>query len=322
MSEARAPSPSSDALSDGMGSLSIRDKALLKRSVSKHHNNNFKAGYVPVHEQYLTKTGLRGRKTLAFWTLVVLLFVLAVGNLILTMVILGVLRMGRGMQSLEHISEDAAIKFYGNTDLGDIYKRDGKLESYADVPMEITSQGGSIRLNLSVNERSSNKVTLEQYGTYLRGFEALDVHSTKGDTLFSTTSPLLNSLRNAQNLESRIVETSRIVSSLNSALKLESRNITLKGAEGTLIDGREVIWNAGEDIYLKSINGSLVLSGTDGIFLNFAQLDGSHVRHGGSSQYKLCVCMPQGKLFRVRVQNNTKTYCHEVRSSQGGNPCN
>lgn len=157
MNDLRANSPSPDRYFDGMNSLTMREKSLLKRSVSKHHNNNFKAGYVPVHEQYLHKTGIRGRKTFAFWALVGLLFMLACGNFILTTTILGVLRLGQGMQSLELVPEYSSIKFFGDADLGHVYKRDGKLEGFVDVPLEISSHNGSILINLSSNGRSVNR---------------------------------------------------------------------------------------------------------------------------------------------------------------------
>lgn len=44
---------------------------------------------------------MTGRHTFLFWTIVWLIFVLTVGNLILTLTIIGVLRLGRGMQYME-----------------------------------------------------------------------------------------------------------------------------------------------------------------------------------------------------------------------------
>lgn len=328
MSDFRGASPSSEALSDGMDSLSMRDKALLKRSVSKHHNNNFKAGYVPVHEQYLNKTGLRGRKTLAFWTLVFLLFILALGNLMLTVTILGVLRMGRGMQSLEVISEEAAVKFYGETDFDGLYKRDGRLESYLDVPLAINSQGGSIKLNLSVNDRSSNKLSLERNGTSFKGFDNFKVKTTTDRVIFSTKSPRLDAVKHAKNLTTKMAETNRLVSPLNEGLKIHGRNIYVKGAEGTLIESRDVTWSADKDIFLKSLNGSLVLSAKEGTFIDVERMRIARSRHGSHEYsaykvYKVCVCMPQGKLFKVEVPNkpNARVYCNHINMSEKNNPC-
>lgn len=44
---------------------------------------------------------MTGRNTFAFWTIVWLIFVLAVGNLCLTLTIFGVLRLGKGMEFME-----------------------------------------------------------------------------------------------------------------------------------------------------------------------------------------------------------------------------
>lgn len=71
----------------------MKDKSLNGKSSSKFHNNNFKAGYMPVENM---KPEIRGRKTFAFWTLLVLLFLLVLGNLALTITIIGVLKLGQG----------------------------------------------------------------------------------------------------------------------------------------------------------------------------------------------------------------------------------
>lgn len=44
---------------------------------------------------------MTGRNTFAFWAIVWLMFVLAVGNLCLTLTIFGVLRLGKGMEFME-----------------------------------------------------------------------------------------------------------------------------------------------------------------------------------------------------------------------------
>lgn len=60
----------------------MREKAIERRAVSKEHNSNFKAGYVPIEEERLHKTGLRGRKGNIAVCIIVLLFLLALINLI------------------------------------------------------------------------------------------------------------------------------------------------------------------------------------------------------------------------------------------------
>lgn len=62
----------------------MREKAVERRNVNKEHNSNFKAGYIPIDEERLHKTGLRGRKGNLAICVIILLFILAVINLIVS----------------------------------------------------------------------------------------------------------------------------------------------------------------------------------------------------------------------------------------------
>lgn len=70
--------------SNGPVKKSMREKAIERRCINKEHNSNFKAGYVPIEEERLHKTGLRGRKGNMAVCIVVLLFLLALINLIVS----------------------------------------------------------------------------------------------------------------------------------------------------------------------------------------------------------------------------------------------
>lgn len=70
--------------SNGPVKKSMREKAIERRTINKEHNSNFKAGYVPIEEERLHKTGLRGRKGNIAVCFVVLLFLLALINLIVS----------------------------------------------------------------------------------------------------------------------------------------------------------------------------------------------------------------------------------------------
>ncbi|KAF5286818.1 hypothetical protein FQA39_LY00351 [Lamprigera yunnana] len=316
MNDCRSISPSSDILSDGMDSLSIRDKTLLKKSISKHHNNNnnCKDGYIPVHSQDLEKVGLQGRKTFAFWTLVFLLFILAFGNLILTVVILGVLRLGQGMQSLELISKEDVLKFMGETDLGNIYKRDGKIEGFSNIPVEIIADNGSVIIKLTIKYgRSTNKVKIDQNGTNFEDIDEFEIKNKNNDLIFSSNSRDFVNYKNLNNFNTRMVETNRIVSPINKGLELEGRNIYLKGAEGTIMDSKKMDWTADQDIHLES--HSLLINSTNVVLVD---VDVSKHNEFNKAHYKVCICMPQGKLFKLRLPNvNVKIFCDQVAA----NPC-
>lgn len=94
-------------------------------------------GYEPINH-HKSSIFSQGKNAFAFWTIVTLLFILTIGNLILTLTIIGVLRLGKGMQNLELVPEAETIKFYGETDLDRVYKRDGMLEGFQDEPVSIT----------------------------------------------------------------------------------------------------------------------------------------------------------------------------------------
>lgn len=70
--------------SNGPVKKSMREKAIERRCINKEHNSNFRAGYVPIEEERLHKTGLRGRKGNIAVCFVVLLFLLALINLIVS----------------------------------------------------------------------------------------------------------------------------------------------------------------------------------------------------------------------------------------------
>lgn len=58
----------------------MREKALLKQHLNKQQVT-LQTDYMPMPDLYLQKTGLRGRKGLLFYALVVLLFAVALINL-------------------------------------------------------------------------------------------------------------------------------------------------------------------------------------------------------------------------------------------------
>lgn len=312
MNDCQSASPSSDILSDGMDTLSIPDKTALRKSIPKQ--NNCKAGYIPVHEQDIQTSNIRGRKTFAFWTLVFLLFILAIGNLILTVVILGVLRLGQGMQSLELIPEEFVLKFMGETDLGNIYKRDGKIEGFANVPVVIVADNGSIVVNLAVKYgRSINKLKIDQNGTIVRNIDEIEMKNADDEMVFSTHSRKYGNYKNVRNISASMVETNRVVSPIGKELILGGENIYFKGAEGTNMESKSLSWDADQDIRFESrsllINSSAILI-VDTVLSKHNEFS--------KAQYKVCICMPQGKLFKLRLPStNAKIFCDQVAS----NPC-
>lgn len=105
---------------------------------TKLSNDYFKIPNKNYYDMSLSKT-IEGNG-FVFWTIVLLVLILTIGNLILTIMIVGVLGIGRGMAFLELVPEANTIEFFGITDLDRIYKKDGLVEGFADVPMTITGK--------------------------------------------------------------------------------------------------------------------------------------------------------------------------------------
>lgn len=84
-------------------------------------------------------TGIMGDEpaSLLFWSLIVILFVLVIGNFILTLSIISFFKIGFGMEAIELVPEHKAIKFYGNTGFETVYKKDGLIEGFKNDPMVI-----------------------------------------------------------------------------------------------------------------------------------------------------------------------------------------
>lgn len=92
----RGVSPASEAMSDETLERNRAEKALITKTPTHSQHKTGIKNYSDKNGNDVTKAVHKGRKTFAFWTLVCLLLVLAVGNLILTFTILAVLRLGHG----------------------------------------------------------------------------------------------------------------------------------------------------------------------------------------------------------------------------------
>uniref|UniRef100_A0A182QXW7 Beta-sarcoglycan n=1 Tax=Anopheles farauti TaxID=69004 RepID=A0A182QXW7_9DIPT len=270
------------------------------------------------------------KSSFAFWIVLVLLFCLALGNLCLTLSITAILRIYRGMDNIELIQDADAVKFYGNIDFDRVYKQDGLLESFYDEPLEITGEDGDVSINLvNRNGHSHNKIQLTNTGSFLKGINHFDVKDpVTGRQVFATSRPLYNMPQGATILQAHLINSGRIASPINDTLKLQTRNkLTLKGTEGIRMEAKEVLWSADQNIFLKSDNGSTMLVGGNGVWVNVNSLPVVKSEHGvrttgsSSSQYKLCVCYPQGRIFRMAIpkSHNARVNCAHVSAKD--NPC-
>lgn len=141
--------------------------------------------------------------------------------------------------------------------------------------------------------------------------------------IFTSSFPNFGLPEGVRHLNVATAHTSRVVSPINETLTLKSPNYTrLKGNEGTIIDGSKMIWSAQGDIFLRSVNGTVVLSSAD-IYLDVQNLPVVLTHEFPPHQYKLCICMPSGMVFRVPVSSNYNSHmaCSMIDLKEGNHPC-
>lgn len=143
------------------------------------------------------------------------------------------------------------LKFSGNADLDEIYKRDGLLQGYSNDPVEIYGENGG-EVHLWAREGSQPSLSVERNViniTKVNGVRVVDKH---GKEMFSTNTPTLGLPRGVQKLDVRVAKTNRITSAVNATLQIESTSFTyLRGSEGTHMEAKHFLWKADQDITLK-----------------------------------------------------------------------
>ncbi|XP_069049960.1 beta-sarcoglycan isoform X1 [Lepisosteus oculatus] len=302
--------------SNGPVKRSMREKAIERRTSNKEHNSNFRAGYVPIEEERLHKTGLRGRKGSLAICVIVLLFLLALVNLIITLVIWAVIRIGpNGCDSVE-FHQSGLLRFKQKADMGVVH------------PLHKSTVGGRRNENLVLT--GNNQPVVFQQGTTTLSVDK-DKTSITSDVGMSFVDPRSHSTffstdfdnhefhlpKGVKVLSVRKASTERITSNASSDLTIRvDGKAIVRGNEGVFIMGKTVEFRMGGDIELKAEN-SIVLNGSVMVSpsrIPNSSASGELLFDEGLERYKLCMCA-DGTLFRVQVKNQN------MGCQTSDNPC-
>jgi len=264
-----------------------------------------------------------------FWAIYLTLVILAVGNLVTTAVIISVLRINLGgMEAIEFLPGGDGVQFFGDADLGEIHKHDGVISSYAKENLELSGKDAKVVLQAGRTAKSP-KLTLAPDLVKLENVHDLSLLNPQtGEVIFSTSDPELDLPSGLRILETEETEVKKISSPVGEDMMVRSdRELSIRGAEGIEIEGRKFDLTSKGDITLKSEIGGVELSG--GLVLDTVMLPHGGVGgyQGETGQYKLCVCMPSGLLFKVAIPDdnpsrpsNFQIGCHSVDLAKE-NPC-
>ena len=235
-----------------------------------------------------------------FWAIYLTLLIIAVGNLITTMVIINVLRIGpEGMEAIEFAPLEKAIKFFGNADLGHVYQHNGVISGFAGEDLEIIGDDASIVIQADKDDIQSPRMTLSEEGIFVDNVHDLSVLDPEtGDVVFSTSDPELQLPAGVNHLQTEETEVNSVVSGVGEDMMIRSdRRLEVRGAEGVMLEGREMSLTSSEDISLESVEGEVTLDG--GVMLDTVMLP-----HGGVQGYQV---MHQ-QLYR-QVSQETHSTC-------------
>ncbi|CAB1332089.1 unnamed protein product [Coregonus sp. 'balchen'] len=289
--------------SNGPVKRSMREKAIERRATNKEHNSNFKAGYVPIEEERLHKTGLRGRKGNMAVCIIVLLFLLALINIIITLVIWTVIRIGpSGCDSME-FHESGLLRFKQKADMGVVHPlHKSTVGGRKDQDLVITGNNNPV-----VFQQGSTKLSVEKEKTSITSDMGISFTDPRTqNTFFSTDfeNHEFHLPKGVKVLSVKKASTERITSNASSDLSIKGDSkAIIRGNEGVFIMGKTVEFRMGGDIELRAEN-SIVLNGS--VMVSVTRMPNSSV---GANVYfdegllrdKLCMCADI-TLFRVQVK--------------------
>ncbi|XP_063415744.1 beta-sarcoglycan-like [Mytilus trossulus] len=297
---------------DTTANLSMRQKSALKRRITREHNSNFRAGYININEQYLHKTGIRGRKRYFLYCLVTLLFIVAIVNALLTTAVIYCMRISpqHGIDAMEHIPDYDLLRFIGKSVFDNVQILNGRIGSRANKHLYIDGNNSSVIITDKGSGLRHPKLTVSPKTTSIENVEAMSIiDSVTGKEMFTTKdSSSLKLDGEIKNLISPEIYPNNITS-LNGFpdLILESigSHLNLTGWEGVEMSSTNeniTFFTDNYDISMYSTHGSLTLDAANGIRLDVEHIPKPTASNTpGPRTYKLCVCLPNGRLFAVPV---------------------
>lgn len=130
-------------------------------------------------------------------------------------------------------------------------------------------------------------------GTELKSLNSIQVKDPiTNEIVYSTTPKTKYHLgKPTKSLETYMLYTMEMASPNDEKLKIQSTNkITFRGTEGTKVDGKEIFLSADQNIFLKSLNGSIYIVGHNGVYIDIKNIPTVHTELTGRTNNNLQVC--------------------------------
>ncbi|XP_067661450.1 beta-sarcoglycan-like [Haliotis asinina] len=303
--------------------LSMREKSHMKRRVNKEHNSNFRAGYININEEYLHKTGIRGRKRYFLYCFVGSLVFLALLNALVTAWLIYKFRIYHvGMKPLEFVSDMNILRFLEESEVQIIKMSNARLGGRYEKDLSIISKNSTMFVGAENMRGSVLKLKNGLFRVSSDNF--LIKEKNTGDTLLQTGIEQVEvPLRQAKNLHALTVQVGKLRSRKGyQDIVFESqKQIKVVGSEGVQVEsGKSVFIEPSNSVKLNASDGSIHFDFGSNIYLNqsLPRLSPGYQIDPNLIIYKLCVCSDSGRVFRVPI-TGSNSGCNTLNENE--NPC-
>lgn len=292
------------------------DESSFRRR-SHRESNGFQSGYVPVDDEYLQHSGIRGKRSCCLCALLVVLLLVAVINALVTVGLVYFMSVTHeGMGSIEFLPGGRYLRALFDVHVVKVKINNGMI--HGRYGKDLTIDGQKVLLNQSAD----TLLSVEDSGTVITAKD-IQFITQQGKQLFSPSySSVASNSFEAVNLHASEVDVGS-VSSLDGIpdLHLKSyHDLTVFGMEGiTAVTQGDLVLKA-QEITFNSTAERQGFKSHEGVFLSPDLPVGNKdsKQAGVVGQLKLCVCWPSGKIFAVPVVD-MNSGCH--RANEDVNPC-
>ncbi|KAK3578315.1 hypothetical protein CHS0354_004224 [Potamilus streckersoni] len=285
------------------------------RRRSNRDSANFHAGYVPVDETYIQETGIRGKKSFCLYTVLIFITIIALLNSAVSVALIYFLHITHhGLESAEFLPGGHLLRVLSDIEVANVDLYHGMLGGRRDMDLDI--MGHSVSLNSSTGE--SVTVNMEGILMKAKGFQMIKDAS---NVLFSTDDRPRMGFKRVKNSKMREMQVKTMYNRTGvEDLHVESHHdLQIIGMEGiSMMSEGNITIHAQGDLDIISLSGGIEMESLRGTFFHSNIPSARAGDTSSGSAYKVCVCMPEGRLFVV-LYTGHDSGCDKASEVQ--NPC-
>ncbi|KAL3879585.1 hypothetical protein ACJMK2_031876 [Sinanodonta woodiana] len=291
----------------------MEEPAIRRRS--NRDSANFHAGYVPVDENYIQETGIRGKKSFCLYTLLIFITIIALLNSAVSVALIYFLHITHhGLELAEFLPGGQLLRVLADIKVSNVDLYSGMLGGRRDMDLDI--MGHSVSLNSSTGE--SVTVNMEGILMKAKGFQMI---TDPSHVLFATEDRPKMEFKRVKNSKMREIQVKTMYNRTGvDDLHVESHHdLQIIGMEGiSMTSEGNITVHAHRDLDIACLTGGIEMESLKGTFFHSNIPLATAGDTSSGTAYKVCVCMPEGRLFVVPYTGQDSG-CDKANEDQ--NPC-